>query len=128
MSHPWRKRVEPCEGAVCYLGDCLEIVPTFEAGSASTAEAALSLGRRFVGIESDPGYFDIACQRIADAPPPVFCHPSSRPDTGTKEEGGGTYNLNCPECDYQVQIVPGQIEYDCPQCGCPFYSEEPEEE
>ena len=38
-------------------------------GSGSTAEAAMSLGYNFVGIESDPNYFDIACQRIADAAP-----------------------------------------------------------
>jgi len=34
MTDPWQKRVELCGGrAVCYLGDCLEILPTLEAGS-----------------------------------------------------------------------------------------------
>ena len=33
-------------------------------GSGSTAEAALGLGRKFVGIEIDPVYFDMACRRI----------------------------------------------------------------
>jgi len=38
-------------------------------GSGVAGEAALLEGRRFIGIEIDPGYFDIACQRIADAAP-----------------------------------------------------------
>jgi len=33
-------------------------------GSGSTGVAALSLGHRFVGIEIEPHYFDIACRRI----------------------------------------------------------------
>ena len=36
-------------------------------GSGTTAIAALNTGRRCVGIERDPGYFDIACRRVADA-------------------------------------------------------------
>jgi DNA modification methylase len=33
-------------------------------GSGTSGVAALSMGRRFVGIEIDPKYFDIACKRI----------------------------------------------------------------
>jgi site-specific DNA-methyltransferase (adenine-specific) len=36
-------------------------------GSATTGVACLELGRRFVGIELDPGAFQIACQRLAQA-------------------------------------------------------------
>lgn len=36
-------------------------------GSGTTGVAAISLGRRFVGIEIDERYFDIACERIAKA-------------------------------------------------------------
>jgi DNA modification methylase len=36
-------------------------------GSGTTGVAAARLGRRFVGIESEPKYFDIAARRIADA-------------------------------------------------------------
>ena len=36
-------------------------------GSASTGMAALRTGRRFIGIEIDRRYFDIACERIAIA-------------------------------------------------------------
>jgi site-specific DNA-methyltransferase (adenine-specific) len=36
-------------------------------GSGSTGVAAVRLGRRFIGIEKDARYFEIACERIADA-------------------------------------------------------------
>lgn len=36
-------------------------------GSGSTGVAAVRTGRRFVGVEIDPDYFDIACRRIEDA-------------------------------------------------------------
>lgn len=51
-------------------------------GSGTTGVACVKLGRRFIGIEIDPGYFQIACERIQKAydqpdffvertPPPV---------------------------------------------------------
>jgi len=33
-------------------------------GSGTTGVAALRLGRKFIGIEIDRTYFDIACERI----------------------------------------------------------------
>lgn len=36
-------------------------------GSGSTGVACADLGRKFVGIEIEPKYFDIACRRIEDA-------------------------------------------------------------
>jgi site-specific DNA-methyltransferase (adenine-specific) len=33
-------------------------------GSGTTGIAALKRGRRFVGIEIEPSYFDVACRRI----------------------------------------------------------------
>lgn len=36
-------------------------------GSGSTGCAAVSMGRDFIGVELDEGYFDIACRRIEDA-------------------------------------------------------------
>ena len=43
-------------------------------GSGTTAIAAIRTGRRFIGIEIDPGYFDIAVKRIEKelANPPLF--------------------------------------------------------
>lgn len=36
-------------------------------GSGTTGVACAKLGRKFIGIEIDPGYFDIACRRIQKA-------------------------------------------------------------
>lgn len=36
-------------------------------GSGTTGVAAVQMGRKFIGIERDPKYFDIACKRIEDA-------------------------------------------------------------
>jgi site-specific DNA-methyltransferase (adenine-specific) len=36
-------------------------------GSGTTGVAAVKLGRKFIGIEIEPKYFDIACKRIAEA-------------------------------------------------------------
>ena len=36
-------------------------------GSGTTGVAAIKLGRRFIGIEIEPKYFDIACRRIQAA-------------------------------------------------------------
>lgn len=36
-------------------------------GSGTTGVAAVQMQRKFIGIESEPKYFDIACKRIEDA-------------------------------------------------------------
>jgi len=36
-------------------------------GSGTTGVAAMQLGRKFIGIEIEPKYFDIACERIEDS-------------------------------------------------------------
>lgn len=36
-------------------------------GSGTTGVACVKLGRKFIGIELEPKYFDIACKRIEDA-------------------------------------------------------------
>lgn len=36
-------------------------------GSGTTGVAAVKLGRRFIGVEIEPKYFDIACRRISQA-------------------------------------------------------------
>ena len=36
-------------------------------GSASTGVACVAVGRKFVGIEMEPAYFDIACRRLESA-------------------------------------------------------------
>ncbi len=51
-------------------------------GSGTTGVAALQLGRKFIGIELDPGYFDIACKRISEAwkQPRLFEEPKRKPE------------------------------------------------
>lgn len=36
-------------------------------GSGTTGVACMNLGRKFIGIERERKYFDIACERIANA-------------------------------------------------------------
>lgn len=59
-------------------------------GSGTTGVAALQLGRRFIGIELDPGYFDIACKRVREAwkQPRLFDEPKARPPKTGELFGG----------------------------------------
>lgn len=36
-------------------------------GSGTTGVAAFQMGRKFIGIEREPEYFDMACKRIEQA-------------------------------------------------------------
>jgi len=36
-------------------------------GTGTSGEAAIKTGRKFIGIEIEPKYFDIACERIENA-------------------------------------------------------------
>ena len=50
-------------------------------GSGTTGVACVKEGRRFIGIELDPGYFDTACKRVAEAvaQPDLFIAPPQKP-------------------------------------------------
>ena len=50
-------------------------------GSGTTGVACVKLGRKFIGIELEPKYFDIACRRIEEAykQPDMFVAPPSKP-------------------------------------------------
>jgi site-specific DNA-methyltransferase (adenine-specific) len=50
-------------------------------GSGTTGVACAKLGRKFIGIEIEPKYFDIACRRIeqAYAQPDLFVTPPAKP-------------------------------------------------
>jgi site-specific DNA-methyltransferase (adenine-specific)/modification methylase len=50
-------------------------------GSGTTGVAAVKLGRKFIGIEIEPRYFDIACRRIQAAldAPDLFVEPPRAP-------------------------------------------------
>ena len=49
-----------------------ETVLDFTMGSGSTGVACKNTNRNFIGIEMDDNYFEIAKQRINNAPPLLF--------------------------------------------------------
>ena len=53
-----------CMAATTCAGD--SVLDPFM-GSGTTGVACMNLGRRFIGIEIEPKYFDIACERIENA-------------------------------------------------------------
>lgn len=64
--HPTQKPLPLMEWCLGFLPDALTILDPFM-GSGTTGVACAKLGRRFIGIEIEPRYFDIACKRIEDA-------------------------------------------------------------
>jgi site-specific DNA-methyltransferase (adenine-specific) len=64
----------PCEKPLSLLRHIITVSTKPDAmvldafmGSGTAGEAALQNGRRFIGIERDPHWFDVACKRIEDA-------------------------------------------------------------
>jgi site-specific DNA-methyltransferase (adenine-specific) len=66
VGHPTQKPLAVMRWCIDQVGNPASIVDPFM-GSGTTGVAALNLGRRFVGIEIEPRYFDIACERIENA-------------------------------------------------------------
>lgn len=64
--HPTQKPVGVIRCCIQYIGNPQTILDPFM-GSGTTGVAAVSEGRKFIGIEIDPKYFDIACRRIEQA-------------------------------------------------------------
>jgi site-specific DNA-methyltransferase (adenine-specific) len=64
--HPTQKPVAVMEWCLGFLPDATTILDPFM-GSGTTGVAAIKLGRKFIGIEIEPRYFDIACRRIEEA-------------------------------------------------------------
>ena len=62
--HPTQKPVALLEYLIKTYTLEGETVLDFTAGSGSTGVAALNTNRRFIGIELDEGYFEIAKERI----------------------------------------------------------------
>lgn len=68
-----QKRLHPMQKPEALMRWCLDQIGAASLildpymGSGSTGVAALQAGRSFIGIESVPAYFDIACRRIEDA-------------------------------------------------------------
>lgn len=62
--HPTQKPVDLCEWLIKTYTNKNEIVLDSTMGSGSVGVACLNTGRRFIGIEQNEEYLDIACQRI----------------------------------------------------------------
>ena len=66
-------KIHPSEKPLPLMIWCLGFVPAAESvidptmGSGTSGVAALRAGKRFVGIEKNPHYFDLACERIENA-------------------------------------------------------------
>ncbi len=65
--HPHQKPVALMRFIIDYLPAGCETIVDTHMGSASTGVACIDMGRRFIGIELDADYFDIACRRIDTA-------------------------------------------------------------
>ena len=78
--HPTQKPIEIMKWSIEYLPYCETILDPFM-GSGTTGVACVKLGRKFIGIELDEGYFDIACKRIEEAykRPDLFIEQSKPP-------------------------------------------------
>jgi DNA modification methylase len=69
----YRDKEHPTQKPVELMVWCLQQIPAAQSildpfmGSGTTGVACVKLGRRFVGVEIDPAYFDIACKRIEGA-------------------------------------------------------------
>ena len=65
-SHPHQKPISLVASLLQKLPAAEVILDPFM-GSGTTGVACAQLGRKFIGIEIEPKYFDIACRRIEKA-------------------------------------------------------------
>ena len=64
--HPTQKPIAVISWAINLSGNVSSILDPFM-GSGTTGVACANLGKRFIGIEREPKYFEIACKRIEHA-------------------------------------------------------------
>ena len=65
--HPTQKPIGVIEWCIRQLPDAAQTILDPFMGSGTTGVACARLGRKFIGIEIEPRYFDIACRRIEQA-------------------------------------------------------------
>ena len=78
--HPTQKPVELMRWCVEWFPAARTILDPYM-GSGTTGVACVKLGRKFIGIEIDPGYFETACRRIREAysQPDMFLEQAKAP-------------------------------------------------
>jgi len=79
-AHPTQKPDRLMRWCLGFLPDAETILDPFM-GSGTTGVACAKLGRKFIGIELEPKYFDIACRRIEEAyaQPDMFAEQPTAP-------------------------------------------------
>jgi site-specific DNA-methyltransferase (adenine-specific)/modification methylase len=67
--HPTQKPLDLMKWTIAQIDHCHKVETILDpyVGSGTTGVAAVQMGRKFIGIEREPKYFDIACKRIEDA-------------------------------------------------------------
>ena len=80
--HPTQKPVQLLSEWIADFTEPSETVLDPFMGSGTTGVACVELGRKFIGIEIEPKYFDIACRRIeaAKRQPRLFDEPEIKPN------------------------------------------------
>lgn len=79
--HPTTKPIRLMSELVALFTDQGQTVLDPFMGSGSTGHAAVDLGRKFIGVELEPKYFDVACRRLEHAArqPRLFEEPAPKP-------------------------------------------------
>jgi DNA modification methylase len=86
--HPTQKPLGVMAWALDQLPDDVRTVCDPFMGSGTTGVAALQKGLAFVGIEREPAYFDVACERLTGAlqAPKLFAEPAPQPQQQSWDE------------------------------------------
>jgi site-specific DNA-methyltransferase (adenine-specific) len=84
VDHPTQKPLALIEWNTSLLTDAGDTILDPFMGSGTTGVACAKLGRKFIGIEIEPRYFDIACKRIEEAyrQPDMFIEPPAKAKQG----------------------------------------------
>jgi site-specific DNA-methyltransferase (adenine-specific)/modification methylase len=65
--HPTQKPIGIMKWCISHLPDTCETILDPFMGSGTTGVAAVQMNKKFIGIEREEKYFDIACERIENA-------------------------------------------------------------
>jgi DNA modification methylase len=85
------KKVHPTQKPLALMVWCLSFLPDSQIildpfmGSGTTGVACVRTGRRFIGVERESRYFDIACRRIEQAMGDQALFAEARPETAKEE-------------------------------------------
>lgn len=77
--HPTQKPIEIMQWSILQVPAAATVLDPFM-GSGTTGVACARQGRKFIGVERDPEYFEIACERIRKAyeQPDMFVAPAAK--------------------------------------------------